>query len=992
MAKRTVEAQGKLDITIGQRGLEATATFQPGEGETWTPERLIEAMRAKGIVEGFKPDDLRRTFSLVLERGQVKPFLVAKGLPPSEPKPEQARFLEIAIPESLADQAEQVIAQARPPHITIERKERVKREKVVTRKPKLPFLPEKQETVQYSEEIVHTDRVYVDPTVERTGYATEGQKLGMVEPKDEGEAGRSVTGDLVPTRVLADPFFYCGDGIERRRDELFATRDGFVRIGANWADIVPFETHDWEVTLSTDRATCFLSFDPGHSNAPPPSAAEIRAAAGELGCSFDLLLDEPQIEEIVSRSVASGEALAAEPLNASRDAHFEIVVSEDKLKAVLNLHKGTGNGTPLNLKALGAAIKQSKLVRLNFDQIKQDISAFLKSTERDLVEYVLAEGTAPTPGPERSLDFSVRFAPPEETAELVTHLQDRLCNGDGGATGMESLERFPPEVIEDIGTVEADQRVVTIPPAVPGKPGVDVFGQATPGESAPDPPMELFENLERKGNFVIATSAGLLHRGWRGGTVLLRVLPHRDARVLVTVTDNRMAALITLVPPVGTGRALEWDAVERAIRDAGVSNGIREEMVREAWTRASAGREYRDLIFARGHHVDTAPQGELEMLVELASGSSSTARSDGSVDFRNQDRITTVTKGTEIARVRPASGGPREGWDVLGGKLEPEKSESVEVDAGANVSVVEEEGGSRLLVAEIDGELVFDQNRFEIRAGHTIKGDVDLHTGNVKFPGSVTVGGSVRSGFYVVAQGEIHVGELVEAALLSAEGNIIVNQGVKGGGKAVLRTKGDVGLTFAEQTTILAVGNVQAKNSLVHCQVKSNGRVRMVGDKCRIVGGRIRAREGLETYDLGSERGVRTEVEFGQNYLIADRIETEEREMEKLKAEIARIDLGMQEAERSGNRAALDGLHTKKLQMLKLLEKRGLRVFTYRERFEEHHESQIAIRGTIYPGVIITTHGRTLEITMPKKNVIISFNPESGRIEERSAKEASAAQ
>ncbi|MFW6289074.1 MAG: FapA family protein, partial [Spirochaetota bacterium] len=251
----------------------------------------------------------------------------------------------------------------------------------------------------------------------------------------------------------------------------------------------------------------------------------------------------------------------------------------------------------------------------------------------------------------------------------------------------------------------------------------------------------------------------------------------------------------------------------------------------------------------------------------------------------------------------------------------------------------------------------------------------------------------VRSGFYVMAQGDIQVGELVEAALLSADGDIVVNQGVKGGGKAVLRSKGTVGVTFAEQSTILAVGNVQAKNSLVHCEVKSNGKVRMIGDRCSIVGGRTRAREGLETFNLGSERGVRTQIEFGQNYLIADRIEAEEREMEKLKREIARIDLAMKEAERSGERTALDGLHTRKLGMLKLLEKRGLRIFTYRERFEEHHESEILVKGTLHPGVVIETHGRRLEITTPSKNVIISFSPETGRIEQRSAaKEQGASQ
>lgn len=986
MAKQT-QATGSLEISLDERGLEAKATFRPGEGETWTPDRLIETMRAKGIVEGFKPDDLRRTFALVLDRGTTEPFVVARGLKPSDPKPEQARFLEIAVPSQLEDQARSVLAEAAPPRITVEKKERIKKQKTVARKPKLPFLPTRQETVEYTEELVREERVYVDPTVERTGYATGGQKIGMVEGKDDGEAGRSVTGDLVAQRALADPWFYCGTGIERRRDELFATYDGFVRVGANWVDLVPFETHDWELSLSQDKATCFLSFDPGHAHAKPPTAEDVRTEAERIGFPTDRLLDDAAITELISRAVASNEPIENEPLNASRDASFDLYVSEDKLKAVLNIHKGTGRGAPLRLKELGAAIKQSKLVKLNFEQIKKDIAAFIQSTDTELIGYVLAEGTSPAPGPERTLEFSVRFLPPDEAALVINHLSASI-----GQAGVESAATFAPDQIEDVGEVERDQRVLTVSPEVPGKPGVDVYGQQTPSETAPEPPMELFENLERKGNIVIATAAGMLHRGWREGTVLLRVLPHRDAHVLVSVTENRMAALVTMTVPGGTGRKLAFEEVEAAIKEKGVSTGIRDKMLIRAWERATEGEEIRDLIFARGKHIDSGDSGELEVLVETASGRGVTERADGSVDFRNQDRITTVARGTEIARIRPPANDDREGWDVLGNRLKAEQTVAVEVDVGTNIEVREQPGGARLLVAQADGELVRDGNRFEIRAAHTVDGDVDLHSGNVKFPGTVTVKGSVRSGFYVMARGDIQIGELVEAALLSADGDIVVNQGVKGGGKAVLRTKGAVGLTFAEQATILAVGNVQAKNSLVHCQVKTNGKLRMIGDKCSIVGGRVRAREGLVTFNLGSERGVKTLVEFGQNYLIADKIESEEREMEKLKREITRIDLAMKDAERSGDRGALDGLHARKLGMLKALEKRGLRIFTYRERFEEHHESQIVVSGTLFPGVVIETHGRTMEITEPRKNVVIAFSPETGRIEERSAAKDAAAE
>lgn len=983
MAKKSVEATGTAAISVDKGGLRATLEFKPGDGESWDGDRVLSAMKEAGIIEGFRPDDVRAEFGLLIERGTVGPVAVAHGTPPTDPQPETVQWLEIKVPEDLEEQAAKVISEARAPEIIVETRERIKKDKTVTKKPKLPFLPEKQEKVQYTEELVHKKRVYIDPTVEKTGYATAGQKLGTVFPKDPGEAGKSVTGELIPPRLLADPHFYAGRGVTRQKDDLIADEPGFVRIGANWVDIVPFDTHDWEVFLSEDNATCFLSFDPGHAHAAPPTGEGIRAEAVAIGYPDERLFTAEQIDEIVQRAVAENRALEREPLTASRDAAFDIYVSDDKLQAVLNVHKATGKGAQLNLRELGAAIKRSGLAKLNFEQIKQDISAFVHSQETELIGYTLAEGRPAEDGPERGVEFSVRFLEAERTAEIK-----QKTEAEGlPAELRESGEEFPPEAIEDVGFVEYEQRILSLAPPVPGKAGEDVYGKPIDAPPPHEPEIHCFENVEQVDNVVIARRSGLLHRGWKDGAVLLRVVPHEDAHLRVTLYKSRMAASISMRPSVGTGEPLSWDQVDAAVKEHQITSGVRESLLLAAFKRTEHGERIDGLIFARGKYPHAPESTGVEMLVSVASGKSMTVKNDGSVDYRNQDRITTVDAGDRIARLHDSEGEREDGWDVCGTKLEAPTASAADIEEGDNVHLEADEDGSRLLIADVAGELLVDGNHYEVRPGHTVDGDVDLHSGNVKFPGTVTVKGSVRSGFYVMATGAIHIGELVEAALLSADGEIVVNQGVKGGGKGVLRTKSEIGLTFAEQATLLAVGTIQCRGSLMHCEVKTNGKLRMVGDKGRILGGRVRCREGLETYDLGSERGMKTVVEFGQDYLIADRIEKEEQEMEKLKKEITRIDLTTKSAERKGEQAELSQLHAKKLSYLKMLEKRGLKTFTLRERFEEHHESSLTVRGTLWPGVEIQTHGRTLEITEPKKNVIIWFDPKSGRIEEKSAVE-----
>ncbi|MBU8913083.1 MAG: FapA family protein [Spirochaetales bacterium] len=976
---QSIEATGDLSLVIDERGMEAKATFTRGAGRKWTVDGLLTLMMHKGIVEGYRAAEVKRLFNLITDKPSPYTFAVAKGIEPVQARPESVRWEVPPIPGELLPQAEKALSNAKAPGISIERRQLVKRHRIVKIKPKFSFLKPKEEKQEVTEEEITYDRIQVDPTVERDGYILAGEKLGTVAGRSEGEAGRSVTGELIPADVLADSDFHVGHGASRRLDELFAEYEGFVRIGSNWADVVPFEHHGWELSLSEDRVTCYLSFDPGDPHAAAPTMEQIREEALRIEYDVERLIPDEEITALVDRAVATRSQLVNAPLTTSRDSGFDIFVSEDRLKAILNVSKGTGRGKPLNLRDLGRALKESKITGLNYDQIKEDISAFYRGPATELTGYGLAEGSPAEPGPERTVECSVRFLPAGGTADLKRHLEEVMEKAIDG----ESNSKFSAEMIEDLGFVEAEQRLVTISAPVPGEPGRDVFGKQIAGKPAPEPPVEAIENVERRGDVFIATKRGLLQRAWHEGAVLIRVLEHYDGEVSVRLSPARMSALISVMPPVGTGRPLAWKQVEKAVADAGIAQDVNVELLHQVHERSVTGATITDLIFSRGNHPTGSSDGEVEMLVEIASGTDVTLRGDGSADFRNQNRITTVAKGDQLARLHKPTTESRDGWDVTGKTLQAEHSASVEIDAGTNVSVMEEEDGARLLIADRAGELLFADNRFEVRPNHTVDGDVDMTTGHVKFPGNVTIKGSVRSGFYVIATGDIEVGEMVEAALLSADGNIVINQGVKGASKAVLRTKQSVGMLFGEHVTILAVGNVQVKNSLVHCNVKTNGKLRMIGDKCAILGGEIRCRSGLETRQLGSGRGARTVVSFGQDFLVADQIEREEKEMEKAKEEITRIDFAMREKEREHRKADLDALHTRKLMMLKLLEKRGLRVFTLRERLEEHQEGEIVVTGTLHPGVVFESHGRSLEVKSEKKNVVITFSPESGRLEER---------
>ena len=980
MAKEETVIQGSLELSIDERGLKASVTIDRSAGsDEWTPSRLVEQLVQRGVKEGYDEKEIARVFEENAKKGRNPfQFVAAEGTAPEDPAPEEFTMESLPVPEGLRQGVDAVLSEAGPPSITVERKRKVEKKKTVTKKSRLPFGSPKTEEQTVVEEEIFPERVYVDPTVEETGYAEAGQRLGEVTPQTRGTPGRSIYGSVVYPKNLADPHFYVGTGANRNGNVVTAEVTGAVRRGPNWIDVIPYESHDWSLSLSKDKATAYLSFSPGHSEASPPTTDEIVQEARNLGYDPDNLISAAEITSLLNNAIESGEDMEEVPISNSRDASYDIYVSDDKLQAVLNVHKGKGRGRPLSLKELGKAIQSAGLKKLDFERIKKDILEFYHGPEQDLTGYVLTEGTAPTPGPDGEMEFAVRFLEESEMEPYKRAAQERPeLLGD-----IESIEELPVTDVSRMARVQPEQRILTVAPAGAGQPGTDVYGQQIPPPTGAEPNLKLLENVERKDGVVFAAREGVMEEAQVDDVTYLRVRPHRDCSIQVELGTDRMRAMITLKEGEGTGRRLTEEEVFKALDEAGVAYGVDDGKVRDGLIRAQHEGGIVRWLVAEGTPPEEGSDGKLEFLIKLASGKGVSVREDGTADYKNRDLITTVKAGTKIARIEPPQEKPQPGTDVTGKEIPPPRGQAVNVEVGENLKQESDQNGVVTLIAETDGELVYERRRMSIRATHTVKGTVGVETGNIKFPGSVTVSGSVQTGYVIMAGGDIRIGESVEGCLLSADGNIMIKEGVKGAGKAVLRTKKNIGVAFAEHATLLAVGEIVIRTSCLHTTVKTNGILRMQTEKGSVVGGSIRVRKGIETQNLGSSSGAHTQVSFGQDYLVADQIEREEKEIDKLKRRVTTIDLSLQKVSDSSPKEEVEGLRKEKKKLLKIMEQRSLRLFNLREKFEEHFPSEILVKGTLFPGVVVESHGRTKEYSEPKKSVRIYFDRDTGRIME----------
>lgn len=972
---------GKLELQVDDQGLSASLIFIPLEdGRELDSGALRDFLIERGIKHGIKKEALARAAALFEQAGEpTEAVEVAVGDPPVLSEPALTEWAEIPLPEELAYEAARVVENAPSPVIFETRVEKIKRKRKVLKKSKIPFMAPKEVEEEVVEKREVEERVYVDPAVEAYGWIEAETRLGTLRPGKPGKPGKDVYGKTISPDGEEAPF-HCGRGVENRKNELMALETGFFRRGKNWIEVIAYSQHQWEVTLSTDHNTCFLDFNPGQKEAPPPAAEDIVSAALELGYPREKLLSSHDIQLRIAAALKSGEALEKEVISVDEDSHFAVTVSEDKLKAFLSIRKHRGSGKPLVLKDVGSAITAAQLKGLDKEAVKRVILDFYRSPESELKNRLLLEGKAPEPPEDDSFSLKVTSMAASDSEAIRTRARTLH---EEGRFSFESWEEFTPDQVQKMAVVKAEQLLGQIEKGKSGEAGSDVFGNRIEAAKGAEAPVKTFENIRIEKGLIVSEIDGVLSIGEFDGITLLRVHPHRSATIDVRLSEDRMQAFLSIAAPLGTGFPATEAAIREAVARAGVTRGIDEEVLGALAARAAAGEGIESEVFASGQAPKDAGKVEVTFKLDFASGKGVTIAADGHADFRRQDKITSVKQGDLIAEVLMPPGESEPGWDVSGKTLNARELKQIPLEAGANVEARDEGEGITRFYASSSGEILKDKNRLEVKSIHPVPGDVDMKTGNIKFSGSVQIKGSVQPGFVVFSGGDVQIGGLVDCALVSSEGSIYIAHGVKGGGKAVLRSKKDIAANFIEQAQVMAVGSIRLKNSCLRSTVRCNGKLSLEGDKGNLIGGSLKTRQGAEVQNLGHPNGIETHISFGQDYLVADRIQVEEKEIAKTRENVTKIDAILQRLEHSGEKAKLARARQEKLKFLKLIEKRSLRLFTLREKFEEHYPSSITVRGTLYPGVVLESHGRYHEVSEPRKGVVVQFNAEIGKIEEQ---------
>jgi len=282
--------------------------------------------------------------------------------------------------------------------------------------------------------------------------------------------------------------------------------------------------------------------------------------------------------------------------------------------------------------------------------------------------------------------------------------------------------------------------------------------------------------------------------------------PAADALLTVELGSQEMEARVVITPPQPGGCDLSKDVILAYLRNNKVVFGVIEEALQAL---EDAPRYKEPMLVAQGQRAVHGEDARVQFMFETDRTKLNLEEKNGKVDYKELHLVQNVVEGQALARkVQAQQGVP--GRTVTGKLLPAKNGKDLPLPLGKNVHTSED---GLTIIADVNGEATYINNKINVETVYTINGDVDLKSGNQFFLGTIVVIGNVEDGFSVKATGNIEVRGNVGKAEISAEGDVIVHQGITGKGSGTVTAGKNVWAKFIENAQVNAGENCEEINA-----------------------------------------------------------------------------------------------------------------------------------------------------------------------------------
>lgn len=357
-----------------------------------------------------------------------------------------------------------------------------------------------------------------------------------------------------------------------------------------------------------------------------------------------------------------------------------------------------------------------------------------------------------------------------------------------------------------------------------------------------------------------------------------------DAHPLVFVANNKMAAWLMVLPPLGNGKELNRELLDNALREQGVAYGIDEELLNHL--PEDQKRYFRLFPVAKGKNALQGKDGYIEEFFERAIERKFAVDEHDRVDYTSLNLFQSVEKGDVICQaVLPTQGDP--GRTVLDQEIPAKDGKAVSLYKGLNTELSPD--GTKLLASQA-GHVEFSGSSFQVRSVLEIAENVDYSTGNINYMGDVHIRGNVCGGFSVRSMGNVTIDGVIESGSVDAAGNLVVAKGIVGSSQSIIRARRNVYARYLENTIVHVGENLHA-DCIVNSSIFCDGEIQVCSGRGIIIGGKIRASRKVSAKIIGSKMESQTAIFLGG-------LPSAEYEINNLKMKIEEFDDELEKLER----------------------------------------------------------------------------------------------
>ena len=285
-----------------------------------------------------------------------------------------------------------------------------------------------------------------------------------------------------------------------------------------------------------------------------PDYDEIVAQAKKEGIPAENLINARQFERYFDK-VLYGNTLPI-PLEIELEPSFDtrLIIDPNKTKATLYIRKAKDQPRNIDRKLITTMLNNSQIANIDFKALDEKINAFIDSPDRE-VELVIAEGTLPGRGKDRSLIPHITKL--DETEALL--LRKKLLHAVEKAREQPQMiydKDFPLSEAQSLSAVAKHDLLYEFSKSELGTSGSDIYGNTIPGLPGNDPFVLDLRNITQTNDELKASCSGILLSAESPEGLKLRIIPYKDATVKAVISDDKMEASLILESGRGAGARL----------------------------------------------------------------------------------------------------------------------------------------------------------------------------------------------------------------------------------------------------------------------------------------------------------------------------------------------------------------------------------------------------------------------------------------------------